>query len=276
MIIKADKIMNKILTDCHLHSSFSFDSECNLLDIINTAIKNNYTHICLTDHYDLDFPKEYNMDFTFDLDIYFKTLKEAVKKYSESITILSGIELGLMPHLNNDINSLIKGYDFDYIIGSTHIVDNMDPYYPEYWEQNDISYAYKKYFTTSIENIENNDKFDAFGHLDYISRYDATKSYTPQQYQTYIDEILKLLIEKDKALEINSAGLKKNLQLTNPDIYTLKRYKKLGGKLITIGSDAHDATSIGYGFDTVYNMLKEADFNHYNLYINRVPYEIGL
>ena len=89
----------------------------------------------------------------------------------------------------------------------------------------------------------------------------------------YIDEILSLLIEKDKALEINSAGLRKNLSTPNPDLFVIKRYKELGGSLITVGSDSHDSTNIAYGFNLVANLLLEAGFKHYNIYINRTPYE---
>ena len=122
----------------------------------------------------------------------------------------------------------------------------------------------------------NIDNFDSFGHLDYISRYDESQSYVSSDYKEYIDEILKLLIDKDKALEINSAGLRKNLKTPNPDSYVVNRYKQLGGQLITIGSDSHDNTHIAYGFDYVQDMLSNAGFKHYNIYRNRIPYEIGL
>ena len=266
----------KILTDCHLHSSISFDSECHIEDIIKSAIILNLQSICITEHYDLDFPKEYNMDFTFDISKYFEQMKLYKEKYSNSIELLTGIELGLMPHLGDTITELITGYNFDYIIGSTHIIDNKDPYYPEYWANKDVKEAFKTYFITSLENINNTNDFDAFGHLDYISRYDETKSYSSNTYMKYIDEILTLLINKDKALEINSAGLRKNLCAPNPDLYVIKRYKELGGCLITIGSDSHDDKHIAYGFDTIYDLLLLAGFKHYNIYKNRKPYEISL
>lgn len=268
--------MNKILTDCHLHSFISFDSDCPIENIIQSAIKLELNSICFTEHYDLDFPEEYNMNFSFDIDKYFHTINALKNKYFKDIELLAGIELGLMPHLNNSINNLIGDYKFDYIIGSTHVIDNKDPYYPEYWANKDVKEAFITYFKTSLNNINNIHNFDAFGHLDYISRYDETKSYNALDYKEYIDEILKLLIEKDKALEINSAGLKKNLHTTNPDLYVIKRYKELGGHLITIGSDSHDSQYIAYGFDKVRDILINAGFKHYNIYKNRKAYEISL
>ncbi len=268
--------MNKILTDCHLHSSISFDSDCPIDSIIKSSIDKKLKSICITEHYDLDFPKEYDMDFTFDISKYFSVMNDLSVKYDGSIELLKGIELGLMPHLSSPIEKLINGYNFDFIIGSTHIIDNKDPYYTEYWANKDVKEAFRTYFKTSLENINSIDCFDSFGHLDYISRYDETKSYSPSDYKEYIDEILSLLIEKDKALEINSAGLRKNLCTTNPDIFVIKRYKELGGHLITIGSDSHDDIHIAYGFDIVHSLLIQAGFKHYNIYKQRKAYEIGL
>lgn len=268
--------MNKILYDTHIHSSLSYDSECPMKELIKSGIEKALKGMYITEHYDLDFPREYNMDFTFNINEYFNIIKSLQKEFTNIIDIFPGIELGLMPHLNHQINDLINDYPFDYIIGSTHIIENKDPYYPEYWENKKIKDAYITYFNTSLENIQNISNFDAFGHLDYISRYDQSKSYNSKEYMEYINEILSLLIEKDKALEINSAGLRKNLCTTNPDLYVVKRYKELGGKLITIGSDSHDSTNIAYGFDYIANLLLEVGFKHYNIYRQRTPYEISL
>lgn len=268
--------MNKITYDAHLHSNLSYDSECQMSELIESGIRKNLNGIYITEHYDLDFPKEYNMDFTFNIREYFQIIKDLQKKFINVIDIFPGIELGLMPHLSNHIDNLIDDYPFDYVIGSTHIIENKDPYYPEYWENKNIKDAYITYFNTSLENIQNINNFDAFGHLDYISRYDQTKSYNSKEYMDYISEILSLLIEKDKALEINSAGLRKNLCRTNPDLYVIKKYRELGGKLITVGSDSHDSTNIAYGFDNIASLLLEAGFKHYNIYRQRTPYEISI
>ena len=46
-------------------------------------------------------------------------------------------------------------------------------------------------------------------------------------------------------------------------------YKELGGRIITAGSDSHRPERIGYGFDRVYQMLKEAGFDSISIYKNR-------
>ena len=66
------------------------------------------------------------------------------------------------------------------------------------------------------------------------------------KYRLYIDEILKVLAHKGKALEINTRrlGSKEAMEVLMP-IY--QRFYEVGGRIVTIGSDAHRASEIGKG-----------------------------
>ena len=77
-----------------------------------------------------------------------------------------------------------------------------------------------------------------------------------------LDEILKLLVKYNIALEVNTAGLKKHLGFANPQPEVLRRYRELGGTLITVGSDAHRTGFIGYGFEETAKLLKSIGFSH--------------
>ena len=55
-------------------------------------------------------------------------------------------------------------------------------------------------------------------------------------------------MEKEKALEINTGGLRQPLNKLSPEFETIKRFKDMGGKFITIGSDAHYAEHLASGF----------------------------
>ena len=87
----------------------------------------------------------------------------------------------------------------------------------------------------------------------------------------YIDSILKKIIDRGKALEINTAGLKYGLGFAHPKKEILERYKELGGELITVGSDAHIADHLAYDFETVCEQLKDLGFKYYFIYKNRKP-----
>ena len=96
------------------------------------------------------------------------------------------------------------------------------------------------------------------------------------KYQKKIDQILSLLAEKDKALEINTSGLRQKLKRTLPDESIVMRYKELGGKLITIGSDAHYAKHLGLGIGKAMDMAKRCGFDSVALFQSRNPMEIPI
>ena len=86
-----------------------------------------------------------------------------------------------------------------------------------------------------------------------------------------IDEILRLLIEKGKGIEINTGGFKYGLGHPNPCEEILARYRELGGEIITIGADAHTPDKIGYAFDKAADVLRECGFSYYAVFKNRRP-----
>lgn len=130
-----------------------------------------------------------------------------------------------------------------------------------------------EYFSSILENIRAFDDFDVYGHLDYVVRYSPSRgvSYDYTQYADLIDEILKLLIQKGKGIEINTAGFKYGLSHPNPTEGIIARYRKLGGELVTIGADAHAPEHVAYDFQKVSDILKSAGFSYYTVFSDRKP-----
>ena len=111
------------------------------------------------------------------------------------------------------------------------------------------------------------------GHLDYVVRYGKSreKEYSYTDYADIIDEILKLLIEKEKGLEVNSAGLKYGLPFAHPHPDVLNHYRELGGEIITIGADAHKPEHIAYDFAKAEEILKSCGFKYYTEFFEQKP-----
>lgn len=257
--------------DSHLHSHYSADSREDLKNIAETALSMGLEIITLTDHYDPDFPKEYGLDFSFNIDEYYKELKDLRSEYEGRIDIRCGIELGLMPHLNETIENITHKADFDLVIGSTHIVNGQDPYYDVFWKDRNPKEAYEDYYKAIEASIDNISDYDVYGHIDYIARYGPEGTYDYKDYTDMIDIILKKLISADKGIELNTAGLRSRLKDTNPSFDVLKRYRELGGDIITVGSDAHTAEHIGSGMDIAKEYLDMAGFKYYTVFKNRTP-----
>lgn len=263
-----------IISDYHVHSRFSSDSSEDPEQIIKTAISLNYKYICFTDHHDIDFPigKE-GFDFQLDYKPYFEQLNILKDAYKSRIDVLIGVELGLMSHVKEKAHIYATSAPFDFIIGSSHLVDGIDPYYPEYYEGRTEVEAYRAYFESILENVKVIDDFDVYGHIDYVVRYGPNKNlyFNYNDYYDVFEEIFKILVSKGKGIEINTAGLYKGLGYPHPHMDILKLYRELGGEILTVGSDAHKADKIGYGFNEACEYAKEAGFKYYTIFKNRKP-----
>lgn len=264
-----------IATDMHIHSCFSSDSTEKPEAIIETAIAKGYSYIYFTDHHDMDFPvhpSEPFMDFQLDFEKYIEKLSGLKEKYHDQIEIRIGIEQGICPETAPKIADLSNRYPFDFVIGSSHLssLKGGDPYYPEYYANRHAIDAYRKYFISEAENVRLTEGFDVYGHLDYAVRYcpDPSFEYHFEDYRDIFEVLLKRLIEKGKGIEINTSGITK-IGYPHPHIEALKLYKKLGGEIITVGSDAHTKEQIGFGFETAEKLLKESGFQYYTVFKER-------
>ena len=250
-------------SDYHVHSSFSFDSEETLDNIIKKAVSLNMKQIAITDHQDFNWPVKDESPYI-DFNMYFDTLNRYADRYKNKIQILKGVELGITRDNVQLCRELLNNVNFDFVIGSCHVVDNMDPYYCSFWESHTDREAFELYFSTLLDALHGFNSIDTLGHLDYIVRYSPNKdaNYCVFDYMDVIDEILKFIIAHYIKLEINTAGLAKGLDFPNPHTDIIKRYTELGGKYVTIGSDAHKACDIGSGFNKIEDIA-----NRYNLKI---------
>lgn len=264
--------MNKFshLWDVHMHSQFSGDSKAPQEAMIAAAQTKGLAGICFTDHLDIDYPDEPET-FLLDLPNYSASVLALQEKYKHTFPVRFGIELGLQPHLATIHRDILTQYPFDFVIGSSHVVHGIDPYYPKFYEGRSEKEAYREYFSSILENIQAFDGFDVYGHIDYVVRYGPTKNknYIWIEYQDIIDEILKLLISKGKGIEINTGGFKYGLGHPNPTEEILERYHELGGEIITIGADAHAPEHVGYDFEKVTGILKDAGFKYFTVFEKR-------
>ncbi|MDD3174530.1 MAG: histidinol-phosphatase HisJ family protein [Herbinix sp.] len=276
-----------IIADYHVHSDFSSDSEAPMEQTIEKAIQLGLKRLCFTDHMDYDYPGMSYDSFVFDLETYVKKLEGLKEHYYNQIEILTGVEIGLQPHLTECLSNLVNSYPFDFIIGSSHVVDRIDPYYPEYWVNRTMEDGINRYFESIMENCKAFQGFHVYGHLDYIIRYVPEQSdsvglsgrkadYSYSKYADLLDEVLKTIISYGKGIEVNTSGLKYGLGHPHPKAEVIKRYKELGGELITIGSDSHKPEHLCYDFHLVPELLKDLGFCYYATFKQGKPEYVKL
>ena len=241
--------------DLHLHSRVSFDSDCPAEEIVKAAEKAGLREICFTDHYDFNDDPEGNRDlFTPE-----RYSEEYDTLTSNKVTVRRGVEFGLTKWNQNELDALMSTRDFDFVIGSVHYVGGHDPYFKEFWIHNGLDTAFEKYLLGTLECVKAHDNFDVLGHINYVCKSAHNPTKKPLRYEDYpdiCDEIMKILVQKGKGMEINTSGFDRVGEFL-PSYSYLKRFRELGGEIVTVGSDAHDASRVGQYADGALQIAKE-------------------
>lgn len=264
--------------DYHLHTDYSIDGEMIMEDACNRAIAKGLEEIAFTDHIDLDWPDPNFIFNISDMDQYIQEIETNRTKFKGRLQIRTGIEIGLQPHVLDETAQIINKYPFDFVIASIHIIDRKDPYTGDYYIDKNKEDSYRIYYEEILDLIKKFDDFDVLGHIGYIKRY------FPSPYETgdellcmdLIEDILKTIILKGKGIEVNTSGYAHISKCPMPPFEIIKKYRDLGGTIITIGSDAHKIENVGYEISSGLEEIKRAGFNHVNSFVNRNPIYLGM
>lgn len=265
--------------DSHLHSNNSFDGTPTVKEICEKAISLGLSAVTVTDHMEapeilLGEKSEYG-DMVKQIKKSVKDVESCQDIYKNKLTVLKGMELGEPMHNIQLTKQALSIADFDFILASVHnLKDEQDFYFIDYSQIN-VNELITRYFIELLDTAQNAD-FDSLAHLTYPFRYicertDLDIQILLQENETVIEKIFKALISREKALEVNTSGLFKKIASTLPDAELLKKFKALGGKYVTIGSDAHQTENIAQGFGVGFEIIKKCGFDHITLYKNRKP-----
>ena len=244
-----------MLFDTHLHCEFSCDSHMQLQQAMETAARQGIG-IVVTEHWDYDYPT--NPDkFLFDRDAYFKNFEPW-----RSATVLRGIEVGMQKHTAAADEKVGSDYSFDYVLGAIHCMGRKDIYEPVCYEGRTRAEAVEEFLDDTIYCLESHHNFDALAHIDYMCRYWPYQGAEQQLYlednPAKFDRIFKLLIEGNKAFEINTRRLD-DQEAIKSLLLIYKRFKALGGRYCTLGSDAHYCEHVGRRLQVALAIAKEAE-----------------
>lgn len=268
-----------MIGDYHIHTRFSSDCETEPRELIVKAYSLGMKELCFTDHVDFDYPSvDGRIMFRIDADEYFSELDRLKHEFRDKIKVKIGIELGLNPSTNTLNDKFVKSKDFDFIIGSSHIVNGIDPYFPEFWEGKTVKDAIMSYYEAILKNVTLYNNYDVYGHLDYIRRYVPDKNYVykDSDFDDITEMIFKNIIYRGHGIELNTRNISSGITQFIPTITLLKRYHDLGGEIITIGSDAHYLKNLGYAFTTAKDILTNTGFKYITTFENRTPSYIPL
>lgn len=258
-----------MFADYHVHTYYSDDSECPMEEMIRRGEETGIDEIAFTDHVDYGMEDHVNCDY----DKYFTELERRRSEHSGKISIKSGIEFGIQPHTAKQFSRDFAAYPFDFVLLSCHQVDNKDLWRNVYQEGKTQDEFQRGYYECIYETVKIYKDYSVLGHLDVIKRYDRIGDYPDEKIMDIVDEILKIAIADGKGIEVNTSSFRYGLKDLTPSRKILKRYLELGGKILTIGSDAHESGYLGTHIMEVREILKDMGYKSFFTFDRMVPTE---
>ena len=267
------------LFDTHTHSNFSHDGVPSLNALAEAAINRGLKYLAITDHCDKDCVALPGFSWVrqIDLDTRKREFAAVKAKFADRITLAEGLEYGYAKEANGLYLDVEKSYPTDYVINSVHIVAGTDVYFREYFDCRSKQEAYGTYLKDVLASLDAPYHYDSVGHITYIARcatYDD-KRLLYGDHADVIDEILRKTVAKGKALEVNTSSKGTKCDLFH-DTTILRRYKELGGELVTIGSDTHTSEGLSTDFDLAAEALLYCGFRYAFVYKEHKPVAVSL
>lgn len=267
--------------DMHVHSTFSCDGEASMEEMCAAAEQKGVTKIAFTEHWDVVPDSEgeaHYMERESEIPGVFERLR---KMYEGRLELLRGIELGQPMHNWDQAERFLQKHSFDFILGSVHFYRDkqgciQDVYYVDY---NVVSprTMFEDYFADMLRMIQLG-CFDVLAHLDYPVRVLEGYISGPslKDFKDLVEPVLRKAAENGIGMEISTRGLCDWQHRVGPEVWILKRFRELGGEFITLGSDAHRRTQLGYGMQEACKAAVEAGFSKIYYYRNRKPHGISI
>ena len=241
--------------DYHMHSRVSFDGRDTGLQMAQAAKKAGLKEICFTDHLDYD-PLGQMGVLAFDTAAYNAEYDELELP---GLKIRRGMEFGMTEGNLAQFKEDLNRRHFDFVLGSIHFVDDLDVYFEPYWRGKTIFLAERRFLEATLACVEIHDDFDVLAHLTYISKthsHPAPRPVAFDEHRELIDEILRVLARKGKGLEMNTSGVDRCGDFL-PTADYFRRFRELGGEIVTVGSDAHTYDRVGQYSHRACEILKD-------------------
>jgi histidinol-phosphatase (PHP family) len=233
--------------DYQVHSFRSHDGRASIADQCARAVALGLDEIGFSEHKDFD-PDDPVVDY-FDYEAYQREIEAARAQWGDRLTIRAGVEIDYQVWFEDRIAGYLAAHPFDFVLGSVHYVDRVMLMTPEYNRNRTARQAYGDYFRAVRDSVESG-LFDAVAHLEYANRRGlaAWGPYDPDAYGEELDALFETMIARAIPLEINTAGLHQGLGITYPTAKTVARYARCGGRLLSVGSDAHHPDQLAHAY----------------------------
>ena len=262
-----------MLCDLHTHTHHSFDAfpDASAHAMAQAAIDAGIGVLALTDHCEVNGQVQGIYKF-FDQGASFAEMTAARDAFADKLTLLRGIELGQPLEHPEEALAMREAHDYDFVILSLHNVPNIPDFYllrTDRMSETHYHMLYDKLLDEMIKSVSF-PGVHTLAHVTYPARYwaEADRQFDMTQHIPRLTKLFEALCKQGVALEVNVSTLWKGHGFAMPDREVLELYKKVGGELVTIGSDAHAPANVGNCISDGCRLLLECGFDRIVAYKN--------
>ncbi|MFW9927304.1 MAG: histidinol-phosphatase [Candidatus Thorarchaeota archaeon] len=273
--------------DYHIHPNYSIDAEGEIDEFCRAALNFGLKEIAFTTHLDTDRVaddcyvnvdgKRVDIASNVWFEKYESEIRDAGEKYSDSgLEILLGVEVDCFPNVEAALPERFFATDFDFILGSVHLIDHIAisavGRAEEVLRRYTLEELGEKYFTVMIDSIDLG-IFDVLAHIDLYRRFGEAYygKLIYDLWEPYLKELADKMNRKGVGFEINTSSLRRGMTQPMPEERIVKALKREGIETVTIGSDAHTPSEVGQGLERALEIVKNAGFKGPSTYRKRVP-----
>ncbi len=268
---------NARLIDMHSHSDNSPDGVHSPMYMCEQAVANGLRALAITDHCEID--KFIEQRYSSSLFHSYFECSKARNAFEGQLLVLIGVEIG-QPLSNLSLcESILSKYPYDFVLGSVHTPRGMTQDIKEIDYTKIDVYEFMNNYFDELTEIAKWDGCDALAHITCPMRHIQGKYKIDFDYNKVsdsLDKLLRAIIDNGKSLEVNTSGLRQPIGLTMPDESIIRRYRELGGKYITIGSDSHTANDVGAGIEEAMKLIKNCGFDKLTFFVSREIIQIDI
>ena len=248
--------------DYHMHTPLCLHASGEPTELAARAEQLGLTEIGFSDHSPMerDGFDDWRMRAS-ELSEYVNRVEQARRDHP-NLTIKLALEVDYLPGHEPWIRKLSQMYPWDYLIGAVHYVSESwaldNPHKLSEWKNRDPYQVWQAYFKRLTMAAESG-LFDIIAHADLCKKF----CYYPKEDCTPLfEEFLEAAKKHDVAMELNTAGLRKDCKeiYPSPQIVRLAHTK---GVPITFASDAHAPEEVGMNFEEAVALARSAGYTEY-------------
>ena len=269
------------LTDYHVHSDVSEDSDAAMWDMVRAEAAAGVGIVCFTNHCDLfrwqdDAPNPRCRVVTSESA---EKLREMCGAHRVPIEVRLGTELAEGHRDPALAGELAADPALDFVLGSLHLLPGWGDLHDLHYTSAEQCEFFFDLYLDELQQIAALDFYDVLAHLGYGRRYmrraGVDAAMTLSRFGGKIERLLRTVVEKGKGLEINCSGIRDGCG-PFPSEEILRLYRSLGGEIVTVGSDAHSPRNAAKCVREGHEVLRRCGFDHVTVFRQRKPEFIKL